>query len=281
MIAGKLISLFLYRENSSAQEASKMAIQLDHACRKIILLAVIATVSILAVGQTGFTAVQSDDLTFKLLSGQARMVEKDGKLLATIQGGNLLFMPAANLDADAKAHVQVEFEKFIASHPEAKTSHAAGPPQGAAAVASPGSADNVKWNSGDPTVHLTDGWVIEFSGGNGSNIHVTDPHGYVVSMHFKPGARGVGEAIKGAGTSIATMGTDASFEGGAWVGTSQGGKNFSQDEGLMGVKTHTPILVVQAAGEVLKAQQVVVANGAGHQYTFVGASNMDRLSKRQ
>jgi hypothetical protein len=246
-------------------------------CYLAALLFLLLTASLFAQTPT-ITTVQMDGFEFTLSNNHPLIIKKDGKPLALVNNRTLHFIASANVDAAGQKNLQDELDKFFINHP---ASYADSATVSSGTTASPSATgDTVKWISGDPTVRLADGWVIEFSGGNGSKIHATDPHGYFVSMHFKPGAHGVGSAVKGAATSIATLGTDASFEGGAWEGESQGGKNFTQDQGLMGVKTHTPILVVQAASEVLKAQQVVLASSA-HQYSFVGTSNMDRLSKRQ
>jgi hypothetical protein len=260
-----------------------MVTSIQSLCYKLALLAALVGAAMFANGQqspAGFTAIQMDGLTFRLVSGQSKRIEKDGKILAVIQGGNLLFMPYANLDSEGQKHLQAEFDKFMASHSPAPSGAAASGAATPTASAPAAAADNVKWDGGEPTVHLADGWTVAFSGGNGSKIHAVSPVGYVVEMHYSGAARDATSAAKGAAKTVASLGTDSSFLAGAWSGTSQGGKNFTQDSGIQGVKMHTPILVVQAAGEVLKAQPAIAENGSGHQYSFIGTQNMVRLSKR-
>ncbi|MDP9128440.1 MAG: hypothetical protein M3N08_09310 [Pseudomonadota bacterium] len=152
---------------------------------------------------------------------------------------------------------------------------------GSASIVPPsaGGVDQVSWANGEPRVHLSDGWDVAFSGGNGSKVELTVPGGSRINMEFTEAAHGAGGIAKSLGTFVGSVGQNtAALEGGAWRIQAPGGKGYNQNNGTRNYTTRAPAYAAEAAAEVLKAHQVILASPGGHQYNLTGADKLQQMA---
>jgi hypothetical protein len=143
-------------------------------------------------------------------------------------------------------------------------------------------ADSLTWVRAEPHVRLADGSEVSFSGHDGSKIEVISSENtqttelqFTEAAHSPYGvAKGLAKAI---GTGLTTGSQTAALEGGAWKAQIIGGRSFNQDNGTENVNAFVPLWVKQIVRSILRSQQIVLADPAGHQFVFAGTKNLGEI----
>jgi hypothetical protein len=235
----------------------------------------------------GITDVKWDGNTIRFANDRPMMIyggtdpiQPTSRILAAISGNRVLVMPGIDVDPVKLQKSLDDYESMLSrggGAPVSQTLNTLGPSESMTSTAN--GADKLTWVGGEPRVHLADGSEVTFGGSNGSKIEViSSGNTQTTKLQFTEPAHspyGVAKGLaKAMGTGLTTGSQTAALEGGAWKAQIVGGRSFNQDNGTNDMKAFVPLWVKQVVRSILRSQQVVLADAAGHQYAFAGTKKL-------